>query len=458
MKNEIVRRLIPSWILLVQFAVPFVALATPRQPLPPLPEWTLGRWHFDDALRQYPFNAAPAAIPEESLVESWSGYALQRAGARGVPFVVPELSDANRLNFTTDTGAIRFWFKPAWGSPAAGERGPGNYARLLEMVSLGNDRTTPAVQWSLYATPDGSALYVSGQGRARPRDYLRADLQWSADTWHLVLLAYTPTNSALYLDGELVTTGDGLPFPTAPAAPTLALVLGSEVAGTGPAQGDFDELTTFARLPSEWDLAWYYPAHARRAAQGPVSEAELLALQAWREALAKQRAERTAAQLGGGTTMLRLVGSTSSCLTNVPVFMTNIASPNHGWTVTFDVQGGTNGHLYDIFTTTALVGNNVTNAQWAWLEQGPTCSTYQYTNQPGAGSFYILGTPKDSDGDGLTDAVELLVTKSNPGLSNTDGDDLDDYWEWRLGRNPKIPSTMPDTTGLTGFEVFTPLH
>jgi len=145
MKNEIVRRLIPIWILLVQFAVPFVALATPRQPLPPLPEWTLGRWHFDDALRQYPFNAAPAAIPEASLVEIWSGYALQRAGARVVPFVVPELSDANRLNFTTDTGAIRFWFKPAWGSPAADERGPGNYARFLEMVSLGNERSTPAV-------------------------------------------------------------------------------------------------------------------------------------------------------------------------------------------------------------------------------------------------------------------------------------------------------------------------
>ena len=213
----------------------------------------------------------------------------------------------------------------------------------------------------------------------------------------------------------------------------------SHVAGTGLTQGDFDELTTFARLPSEWDLACYYPTHARRAAQGPVSEAEQLAAQALREALAQQRAEREAAQLGNGTSMLRLIGSTAQCLTNIPVFITNIASiwTNQGWRVTFDIQGGTNGFFYDIFTTTALVGSNVTNAQWAWLEQGPTCSTYQYTNHPGAGSFYILGTPQDRDCDGLTDAFERLVSKTDPGNPDTDGDGLTDGWEVAHGMNPK---------------------
>jgi hypothetical protein len=113
--------------------------------------------------------------------------------------------------------------------------------------------------------------------------------------------------------------------------------------------------------------------------------------------------------------MLRMLSSTN-CATNVPVYITNmVATPatNAGWTITFDLIGGTNGLRYDIFSTTNLVGTNIANSQWTWLERGPTCSTYQYTNQPGPDTFYVVGTPQDTDGDGLTDAFELLVSKTD---------------------------------------------
>jgi hypothetical protein len=123
----------------------------------------------------------------------------------------------------------------------------------------------------------------------------------------------------------------------------------------------------------------------------------------------------------------------------VPVHLTNIVcafDTNLGWTVTFDIQGGTNGLLYDVFTTTNLSGNSITNSPWTWLERGPTCSTYQYTNQPGTYAFFVLGTPQDSDGDGLTDAFERFVTKTDPNNPDTDGDGLADGWEWQNGMNP----------------------
>ena len=435
------------------------APAAPRPPLPPLPEMHLREWRFDNAFRQYPFGEAPPLIPEADLVESWSGYALRREGQRAVPFVVPETEPTNRVNFTCGTGTIRFWFRPNWGSASLDGRGPAGFARLVEMVSLNG--ATSTVWWSLYATPDGTALYCSGQGRTGPTDLLKTEIQWAAETWHLVALTYNPTNSTLFVDGALAALGDPLPVPPIPSAPEMALVLGSDLTGTGLAQGHFDEFTTFNRACDPWAMDWYHEATARHVARGPVSAEEVAATQAQRAAASMRMAASAMAVADGGGQMLRLLGETTSCITNVPVFITNIFSKfdtNQGWTVTFDIQGGTNGLMYDIFTTTNLAGNNVTNSQWTWLEQGPTCSTYQYTNQPQPYAFYLLGTPQDSDGDGLTDAFEKLITRTNVSTNDTDGDGVSDYLEWLQGRNPNAAGTAPDANSQIHLELYTPLR
>ena len=137
------------------------------------------------------------------------------------------------------------------------------------------------------------------------------------------------------------------------------------------ANAQFEEVTTLPHWPrkSDWpDL--YFAGTKPRTLLGPIPEAEAAAL-------AKRRAEAKAAQAlageegGGGVQMLRLVGGTSECITNSPLFITNtvaVFATNTGWTVQLDVQG-TNGPV-DIFTTTNLVGNGITNSQWVWLERG----------------------------------------------------------------------------------------
>jgi hypothetical protein len=200
------------------------------------------------------------------------------------------------------------------------------------------------------------------------------------------------------------------------AAPANAgLVAGSTVAGTDTFGGELDEICSFARPLKEAELAFYYRALSKTAALGPITPEEDAA---WQELLAKGEALREQQGEGGGGGMMRLLGATSTCITNVPVFITNIVATldtNQGGTVvTFDIQGGTNGLLYDIFTTTNLLGTNLANAQWVWLERGPTCNTYRYTNQQGARAFYVVGTQMDTDGDGKTDAFEQLVAKSDP--------------------------------------------
>ncbi len=51
-------------------------------------------------------------------------------------------------------------------------------------------------------------------------------------------------------------------------------------------------------------------------------------------------------------------------------------------------------------------------------------------------TFFTLGLDSDADGDGLSDAFERLVSKTDPLLADTDGDGLPDGWECRHGLNP----------------------
>jgi hypothetical protein len=106
---------------------------------------------------------------------------------------------------------------------------------------------------------------------------------------------------------------------------------------------------------------------------------------------------------------------------------------------------------YDVFSTTALTGSSITNAQWTWLGQGYTCNVYKLTNQPNAYSFFVLGTPQDTDHDGLTDAYELLVSKTNPNSVDSDGDGIPEAWAVLNGLDPQasgLASGDPDLDAL----------
>ena len=113
-------------------------------------------------------------------------------------------------------------------------------------------------------------------------------------------------------------------------------------------------------------------------------------------------------------------------------------NPTNVW---LEIKGVTNGQAFftvrtpdsfetfDLFSTTNLTTNvaglNLTN--WLWLTRTVTGQTnLVLTNLwPGEG-WFKLGTMLDSDADGLPDAFEILVSKTNPQLRDTDNDGLAD--------------------------------
>lgn len=126
------------------------------------------------------------------------------------------------------------------------------------------------------------------------------------------------------------------------------------------------------------------------------------------------------------------------------VWITNVvakAASNGTMNLTFTIQGGSDNVWYDVFVNPILDFSSDTNKTWAWMGQGYHCNTYMLTNLPSTTFFLILGTPQDSDSDGLTDAYEKLVSKTDPHNADTSGDGLLDGWEVLWGLNPLVNNT-----------------
>ena len=205
----------------------------------------LSRFDFDEAYWAGARTEKATTVEYGELVESWSGHALSRSGPMLQPFVLPAL-DAGRTNLNSVSGAVRFWFKPYWSSTnVTGGTGPGFNARLLELVVLTGNNVAP--HWSLRSNPDGSSLILVAQTQGGPVNLLTAEIAWSADSWHCVVLNYGWQGTELFIDGELAAHGSAV---SGLSPSDAGLLVGRTVSGVDAAEGEFDEICAFAR-PSE---------------------------------------------------------------------------------------------------------------------------------------------------------------------------------------------------------------
>lgn len=220
------------------------------------------------------------------------------------------------------------------------------------------------------------------------------------------------------------------------------LTVGSGLRGDDSLEGELDEVYCFARPLL---LGFHYTPYKAAAALGPISAEEM----AYREELrAKLKAERakslplSADSLqpeDGGGMMLRMAGPANDCVTNGTVYLTNVVcnfTTNEGWTLYFDIMGGTNEVVYDLFSTPELKGSNTV---WTWLETALTCETHIFTNQATNQMFYTILTPgTDRDGDGLYDGWEWkhFGTLAQTATSDYDNDGVSDLIEYQYDTDP----------------------
>ena len=436
-----------------------LGLAIPRPPMTAMPEFlrTTFSEHFDD---QYTKDATAAEIVLSgtgTLRESWSGYSLQRARTV-VPYVIAGVDSSGHTNVTSVLGAVRLWVKPYWSSATtSGGKGPGHPAQVLELSVVGQQQA--ATVWSLQVSADGSAISLVSAEDKDTGVLLKAAIAWREGEWHQVILNRSEQGTTLILDGEIVA--EGAPVLAVPPN-TAALAVGSSLLGTESFEGELEELYCFVR---PLKIGFHYLPVKDLAAKGPISAEEAAALQAAQVARMARKAEFAAlGELdGGGMQLMRMTGPSADCVTNGPVYLTNVVcnfNTNDGWTLAFDIAGGTKEIPYDIFSTPELVGNDVTNSVWTWLETGYTCETHVFTNQATNQMFYILTVPgADRDGDELYDGWEWkhFGTLAQTGGDDYDGDNVNNGTEYANGSDPnkivsllQFPSLWVSSVTVTG--------
>jgi hypothetical protein len=357
-------------------------------------------------------------------------------------------------NLTVDTGTVTFWFAPNWSGTNQGGAGPGVFGRLLEVGSYTTNSNLG--WWSLYVDDVGNNLYFSAQTNNSSgtfTNYISLPIAWTTNFFHFIALTYTATNTALYLDGILATNGPGVTIY--PGANVLAngFTIGSSTNGLNQAHGFFNSLQTFNVPLDAGTIQQIFSDNYDFYMINPFNTAM--------ESLSSASSDPSFSDDGysaiTGAGNLQWVGSAPGMGgTNAyQVWITNVtavAAGNGTMNVTFTIAGGLPGYLYDVFATGALQGP-LANGTWVWLGQGSTCNTYT-VNIPTRHAFLILGTPLDTDGDGLTDAYEKLVSHTDPTQAQTDVYGVPMAWYLQYGLNPTSGGQDPDHDGLLNYQEY----
>jgi hypothetical protein len=356
------------------------------------------------------------------------------------------------LNVAGD-GSLMFWFAPNWasaGNTNENGAGPGVWGRLIETGT-----TNGALGWwSLYLDSGGSNLYFSARdGNGHFTNYLSAQADFASNSWSLIALDWSSTNTVLFVNGECAAVGPGISVLPNTNALTNGFTIGSDLA-TGHLQmhGAMSGLTTYNFPLSTNDVlsAWvldgifYFPNSSQLGnfTNAPFSPA----------------ATGAGYDVVSGQGFLQVTGANDNCAqTNGGVWITNVtASPGSNGSVnlTFEVAGGNPGWAYDVFGTGALAWPK-TNSLWSWLGQAYPCQTNVIDGFTNSAVYLILGTPQDSYTNGLTDAFEWLVLHQNPADGSQSG--IPDGWAVLFGLNPLDPSLAsedPDRDGLSNLQEY----
>lgn len=339
-------------------------------------------------------------------------------------------------NLMVDQGTVSFWLAPSWTSVSAGGTGCGVAGRLVEVGSYTPDSSVG--WWGLYLDAAGDTLSFSAQTNdfsSNCLTYLSAPISWSSNRWHFVALSYSATNTCLYLDGALAASGPGMTVWPGGDVLTNGFCIGSDFSGVLQAHGAFDDVFTFSSpLDGATVLAdynWQYVYYLLN----PMNSIPMDSAPFDSNGIQAPSDPTKVPNVITGAGNLQWLGGVADYLTNASVWLTNYSSvltSSNTSSFTFAIGGGCEG-LYDVFATTEL---SSTNGQWAWMGQGYRANRYCITNLPTSAVFFILGTSQDSDGDGLTDAYERLVSHTDPHNADPNNTGMPQGWQVWLGLDP----------------------
>ena len=419
----------------------------PGDNAPPLPWFQLDNWAFSGSNWASGLGYPAVAWTNAVNVDTWASTYWATNGllldtgdpSLGIPaFLQYNVVESDgTTNLCCEAGAVCLWFSSSWSSADQGGTGPDTWGRIIEVGA--QDANNATGWWSLYLDPGGTNLYFSVQAAGLSTDYLTAPISWTNNSWHEIVLSYSATNCTLFLDGQLRTNNPtGLLY--SPDSEVLAggFFVGSDASGFRQARGQVANLSTWTGLVDPSFLVGTYTAEANIIASWDPNTPRPLDLgAAWY------------------VTVPILYNGPRVSIAN----FTAVPAGPAGTAVSFQIGGGTNGVLYDVFMTTNLVAPGA-NTLWQWVTNSSAGQWLNFPSLPWTNAFFILGTPQDTDGDGLTDAYEILVSKTSPTnytMWSSDGYGTPDAWYLAHGFNPLargVATGDSDHDGLLNWQEY----
>lgn len=410
---------------------------SPPDPWPSLPT-PLDSWSFNDNTNWTDDYGNPP-ISFTNIASSELGNGSSLVVETNVPAWLnyPIYATNGATNIILDgPGSICFWYAGEW---ATTNGGPGEWAQL---VDAGEWTSNSSVGYfGLSIDPCGSNVWLFSQDGLGNSYSLSAPIAETTNYFHFIALTYSQTNVSLYLDGRLTTNDPGgLSVWPGTSALQNGVYFGSDTNGNFLADGLFDWVETFGTVLDSNTVAEIYDQQVFTIEIMPWNIPYMDGLSS---APSDPSTNSTTPDVITGAGNLQSDGADSGCSysTNAYyVWITNIvatpsATSNGLWNVAFSINGGQSSYLYDVFAIGALPVP-LSSGTWSWMGQGQACYRYTIPNVNNTDCFLVLGTPQDSDGDGLTDAYELLVSHTNPHNADSNLDGISDGWEILLGLNP----------------------
>lgn len=381
-----------------------------------------------------------AALVVNTNMPAWLNYYIYQPGTGATNLIV------------NGPGSLTFWYAPAnWSSTNFGGNGPGAWTQLVDVGELTNNASIG--YWGLSVDPAGENLWFAAQDGAGNSYSLSTPITWTTNFFHFITLTYCSTNVAIYLDGQLATN-DNHGLNLWPGSPVLAtgVYFGSDPDGLSSAQGSFNSVAAYSYPLNASDIQTLYEWY------DTIYEINPLNVAMWAIVSAPSNPSTNAAtpDVITGTGYLQANGPVSVHAYGTSAYqvwitnVTAVAVSNDTTVISFTIEGGQDGYMYDVFATGALE-SPIANASWYWMGQGGHFTNYSLsiTSQD---AFLMLGTPLDTDSDGLTDAYERLISHTDPNNPNSNLDGLLDGWEVLLGLNPTINNlTSPGQRSNYGY-------
>ena len=200
----------------------------------------LGTWNFATANWVGLQGQLPLLATNVSAQAAWSGTGVKVDSTNAARLVYRDVETNGSANINCRVGSIVLWFSPDWSSSSAGGTGPQDAGRFIELGSCASNEW-----WALLLGSDGNSLSFVTKTNAALTTNVTGTICWTNNTWHQIVLTYSPGGSALWADNAWLSNGSGVAYWPSRAVRDQGMSVGSDATGAAQIRGVLADLETY---------------------------------------------------------------------------------------------------------------------------------------------------------------------------------------------------------------------